>query len=293
MKNEMTEIGIQPIVDIVALTLQTGFVGDKADGLRPASLLLIAKPESGKTTTISKYGRHKFVYYADEITSTTIIHDVIPQAQGKNPTIRFVVIPDILNSIEKSTTTKMPLLNTLKSMTDEGITKIKTAFKFHPELIKPVKCGLISAITSKGFYDKGRYSVKHDLARIGFLSRMIPFSYRYPITKVATIYNFVIGGITEEDNTIIERNKVIKRKIRTQHGIKIYKKNPDLFRQLIPISEDLGKQSDSYGIRVQKNLQKLCYANAYMHKRDKINQEDIDKILDLSVYMNMEFKPMM
>ena len=48
-------LGVQPLIDIVALTLETAFVYDRVDGYRPASLLLIAKPESGKTSVIETF----------------------------------------------------------------------------------------------------------------------------------------------------------------------------------------------------------------------------------------------
>lgn len=58
-------VGIQPLIDIVTLTLQTAFVKDKVDGYRPASLLFIAKPESGKTTTLTKF--HDLYAYKGKI----------------------------------------------------------------------------------------------------------------------------------------------------------------------------------------------------------------------------------
>jgi len=275
-------VGTQPLIDIVSLTLQSAFVGDRLDGYRPASLMLIAKPESGKTSSISQFKKLRFVKYIDEITVKTLIDNIFPTIRSGET--KFILIPDILNCVEKSTYTRQPLLNTLKSLVDEGVTEILTPHKRYEFGGTPIKAGLISAITRSSLYAlQGRYSLFQDIKRMGFMSRMIPFSYEYPINKVINIFRYIEGGAPPKDETItIPKIKVRKKIVE-------YEPDPNLFSDLRTISTKLGGISDAYGIRCQKNLQKLCYANALMNGRKTVDRDDVDRVIQLAKWMNFDF----
>ncbi|MEM1540407.1 MAG: hypothetical protein QXJ07_03380 [Candidatus Bathyarchaeia archaeon] len=281
---ENSIVEIQPLIDIVSLTLQTAFITDPVDGYRPVSLLLIAKPESGKTTVIHRFSTLPFVYYTEEITVKVLVDTVLRRAENKE--IRFILIPDLLNCIKKQTYTREPLVQTLKSLIDEGLKNIQT---FHKQYAYKtfVKCGLITAITRSEFYaSQGRYSLYSDLKRYGFLSRMIPFSYEYPIDKIAKIFDYVMSGKADDNS------KVVIPKIRQFKREKYYEPNPELFSKLQWLSQKLATYMDAYGIRTQKNLQKLCYANALINGRDHVTKEDVEKILYLGRWMNFDFNPL-
>ena len=276
-------IDVQPLIDIVSLTLQTGFIKDTVDGYRPASLLLIAKPESGKTTTAEKFQPLPFVYYTDEITVKILVDRVLKRVESKE--IRFIIMPDILNSVKKQTYTREPLIQTFKSLIDEGVTRIET---YHKEYFTKTLCraGLITAITRSELYaSQGRYSLYSDFRRYGFLSRMIPFSYEYPIDKLDKIFHYIMSGDAEGKGVTIPKIRQFRRE-------KLYEPKEEHFHRLRPISVELSRFSDSYGIRVQKNLQKLCYANALLDNRDYVAKEDVDKVLYLSRWMNFKFNPL-
>ncbi|MBS7621134.1 hypothetical protein KEJ32_03345 [Candidatus Bathyarchaeota archaeon] len=68
--------------------------------------LLIAKPESGKTTVIHRFSTLPFVYNTEEITVKTLVDTVLRRAETKE--IRFILIPDLLNCIQKQTYTREP-----------------------------------------------------------------------------------------------------------------------------------------------------------------------------------------
>lgn len=277
-------VEIQPLIDVVSLTLQTAFVTDSVDGYRPVSLLLIAKPESGKTTAIHRFATLPFVYYAEEITVKVLVDKVLRRAENKE--IRFILIPDLLNCVKKQTYTREPLIQTLKSLVDEGVKNIETWHKqFSYKTF--VKCGLITAITRSEFYAcQGRYSLYSDLKRYGFLSRMIPFSYEYPIDKLVKIFEYIMSG------KAVDNSKVIIPKIRQFKTERHYEPNIELFSKLQGISQKLASYMDAYGIRTQKNLQKLCYANALLNNRDYVTREDVERVLYLGRWMNFDFNPL-
>jgi hypothetical protein len=261
------------------LTLQTAYTTDNVDGYRPASLLFIAKPESGKTTTISKFSMQPYVYYTNEITVKILVDQIFKQIETRQK--RFILIPDILNCVKKSAYTREPLLQTFKSLVDEGVTNIQTPYKQYA-FPTPIKAGLITAITGSELYaSQGRYTFYHDLQRMGFLSRMIPFTYQYPIEKFVEIFHYIESGCIEKPKSVTIP-KIVRRD-------KHFNPNPDFFRDLENISRKLAQFSDSYGFRVQKNLQKLCYASAMLNGRNAVNSGDVEKVLHLGNWMNFDF----
>jgi len=194
-----------------------------------------------------------------------------------------VLIPDILNCTEKANVTKAPLLQSLKTMVDEGTTRIKTPYKdYHYD--RPIKLGLISGITRESLYDSStqKASLYSDLRKMGFLSRMIPFSYEYPINKTTNIFDYIFGRRRSSFQMRIPQ-------LKTPVDPQIYEPMPRLLSKLQVISHSLAQFSDSYGFRCQKNLQKLCYASAMLDNREQIKQKDIDKILNLGRWMNFSF----
>jgi len=263
-------IEVEPLKEIIELSIQANFLKP----FIPINLLLIAKPETAKTTILSLTSKKDFVYYTNEITAKMLIEQVLPLAQRKE--IKCLVIPDLLNCIEKQKATRQQFLNFIKSAIEEGITQIQT---YHKRFIseEPVKFSLLTAITTVDFR-----KVRNYLENIGLLSRFIPFSYDYPISKVKKILDFIES---ESQNS----NKIelkIKKQIKTIAGDK------GLFKELELISTKLANQYSGFGFRTQIRLQQLAKANAYLNDRDKVTREDIEKIFKLSNWINFDFNPL-
>jgi len=89
-----------------------------------------------------------------------------------------------------------------------------------------------------------------------------------------------------------DNSQVVIPKIRQFKNEKFYEPNYELFSKLLPISQKLASYMDAYGIRTQKNLQKLCYSNALLNNRDYVSKEDVDKVLYLGRWMNFDFNPL-
>ena len=268
-------INIQPLIDIVSLTLQSRFLKKEKNGV---SLLLIGKPETAKTSTIFEFSNLSFVGYYDEITQKKLIDEFLPLVQTKQK--RTLLIPDLINCIEKQKSTRQQFLNILKSgIDDTGVTRIST---YHKQLFQPdkkadgIKFNLITAITSDNFRKVQRY-----FTETGLLSRFITFSYDYPISTLKEIIKTIEGTQSGSKVTI---PKIKKKNTEISNS-------PHLFAQFEFISSKLGLQYKGYGIRSQINLQRLAKANALLNNRTKINQDDINKIIKLSNWFNFNFNP--
>jgi len=263
-------IEAEPLKKMVQLTLQTAFLKPYV----PVSLLLIAKPETGKTSvlTTSSYKKN-FIFFTNEITAKMLNDIVLPQIERKE--IRFIIIPDILNCIEKQKSTRQQFLNFIKTLIEEGVTSTWT---YHKRYVakEPLKCGLITAITTVDFMRVKRY-----LENIGLLSRFVPFSYDYAIEKVKKIFQHIEIEEENEDKLImmVQRAKEVKG-------------NPDLFKEFELISTKLASQYSGYGFRAQVRLQQLAKANALLNKRTEVNREDIEEIVKLSNWINFDFNPL-
>lgn len=259
-------IGIQPIHDMVELTLQSNFLKPYI----PVSLILIAKPETAKTTALSFTCKNDFVYYTNEITAKKLIDNVLPDVERGE--IKCLVIPDLLNCVEKQKSTRQQFLMFIKSAIEEGFTEISTYHKQYRSK-KPIKFSMITAITSGDFMKSKRY-----LDQVGLTSRFVPFSYDYPISKV----KYILDAIENEEAVTDVKYNIIKK-------VKVVAGNKALFKNFEMISTSIAQQYGGHGFRAQIRLQQLAKANALLNKRVEVLQEDIDKIIELTNWMNFNF----
>lgn len=263
--------GIQPLVDIISLCLQSGFVKNEKNGV---SLIIISKPEGAKTSSIFKFSNLDFVAYYDEITAKKILDEFIPLVKNNN--YKFLLIPDLLNCIEKQRSTKEQFLSVIKSAIDDtGIKNISTYHKNlnYAKMFEGIKFCLITAITSGNFKNIQKYMVN-----TGLLSRFLPFTYDYPIDKVKSIFNIIEDG---GDGDVFVPKIVKEEKDVVGDG--------QLFKEFEIISIKLGSFVGAYGFRAQLMLQRLAKANALLNGRDYVTKEDIDKVISLSKWINYDF----
>jgi hypothetical protein len=280
----MTLLEIEPVFDIIKLVLQTSYI-KKVD--TPVNLLLVAKPESAKTSAMTVF-KIKGTYTTNNITQAVIVSKILPMIENQG--LKHLIIPDILNAIEKDNTTKKGFLNIIKSLIEEGITSLDT-FNLRTNKVydPPIKCGLITAITSEsylGYYDEKIQQfvggIRHYWRTLGLLSRFISFSYEYELSKIHRIFKF----IEREEYQKPTAKQAIKRRMVDVNG------NPELFSQFEILSINVGREVGGYGLRVQRSLQTLAKANAVLNGRTEVTQEDIDKILHLGNWMNYRFNPL-
>jgi hypothetical protein len=282
IQNPLLEV--EPLIDIIKLTLQTAYIKSV---IYPVNLLLIAKPESAKTSAMEQF-KIKGTYTTNNITQAVIVSKILPMIENQG--LKYLIIPDFLNAIEKDYTTRKGFLNLMKSLIEEGITSLDT-FNIRTNKVynPPIKCGLITGITAESFY--GHYDakeqrwiggVRYEWKSMGLLSRFVPFSYDYELSKIYKVYKF----IENEQQTKKSPKHSIQRRIIEVKG------NPQLFSQFEMLSYKIGQEVGGYGFRILRNLQALAKANAILNDRTEVNQQDIDKIIYLSNWINYRFNPL-
>jgi hypothetical protein len=190
-----------------------------------------------------------------------------------NKPLKHIIIPDLLNPLSKSKPSVKGLIHFLNTVTEEGLTKIETAgIQFDIPLIR---CGLIGAITSIGFKQRIPY-----WKGVGFLSRMLPFTYKYDINTVQEIINSIFAEEYKKEDSI-------KLKL-PNHEIEI-KSKPEYNRELLPYTLRLANAQETYGFRLQKHYQRLLKASALANGRKEVTHEDINNIKKIAKYTNLEF----
>jgi hypothetical protein len=264
---------LAPVEDITRLTAYTAYVKNVP---KPNSLMIIAQPESGKTEVMKKFVINKNIAYLSDVTAFGIQRDYLSKIEAGE--VKHIIIPDLLKPLSRKESTVNSFITMMNSLIEEGVAAISTyatpglvAFK------KPVKCGLITAITSDEFNDN-----RHNWKKKGFLSRTIPFSYSYGMNTINKIFESILDLDYLDEPPI---KLVIPKQDKVIHLPQKYA------REILPSTATIAKAQDTYGFRLQKQFQALLQASALERGRSKVNSSDVDRVLHLMNWVNFDEKP--
>lgn len=278
MRKQPTEmLYLEPLEKIIRLSAQSAYVVNVE---HPVSLLILANAEHGKTIALQRNVnaliKSKNIFYSNNVTAKYIEKNLLMKI--KSGEIRHIVIPDLLNAIERGKSTRKLFVNFIKSLIEEGIFQVSDSFsEFQSDT--PVKCGMITAITKANMKESWR-----EWKNIGFVSRFIPFSYSYPMPKMMDLIDSVFFKKTKGVHVTNLMKDVVTHDIEIQDD-----KNLD-YSNLKVLALTFGKQTEGIGIRMAKNLMSLVYANAMLEHRKKVTQKDINEIIRLSQWMNYDYR---
>jgi hypothetical protein len=136
-----------------------------------------------------------------------------------------------------------------------------------------VKCGVITAITGEELSDQ-----RHNWGRIGFLSRIVPFSYSYGIETVRKVFDSILGL-----DYLAEYDIELKRIPKQDKEIKLPKKYA---QAILPSTTTIAQAQETYGFRLQKQFQALMQASALERGRKAVGSADVDRVLHLMNWVN-------
>lgn len=261
-------IEIEPLKKMIECTLISPYIKDE----KPISLLIVAKPESGKSSVMKQYRENKGVVYITDCTAFGITRDILPKIVSGD--IRTIMIPDLITPLSKQTKTRKSFTAFLNNLIEEGVAKITT---YATVWNKDVKANVIAAVTDQALND-GR----HNWAKMGFLSRFIVFSYSYNISTVTEILNYY------SEHGLSLKNAKVKLP-NSQVGIELPK---EIANELNPIAMKIGEQFRLYGLRAKINLRSLLKSLAHRNGRKVVTEDDFREFLELADYMNFRFNPL-
>jgi hypothetical protein len=264
---------LEPLIDIIRLTLLTAYIKNVP---KPNSVLIIAKPESGKTEVMKKFAICKNVAYLSDVTGFGIQRDFLAKIDSGE--VRHLMIPDLLRPLSTKESTVNSFITTMNSLIEEVVAAISTYAT--PSLVsfkKHVKCGLITAITSDEFRDN-----RHNWKKKGFLSRTIPFSYSYGMNTINRVFESILDLDYMKEQEI--RLNIPKQDV----DIKLPQKYA---RAILPSTTMIAEAQETYGFRLQKQFQALLQASALDLGRRTVNRSDVDRVLRLMNWVNFDEKP--
>jgi hypothetical protein len=260
------------LIEMVKLALLSAYVANLS---KPVSLLIIAKPESGKTEVMKKFAIDGNVAYLSDVTAYGIQRDY--QNEIESHEIRHIMIPDLLKPLSRKQSTVNTFITFMNGLIEEGICGVSTYTSLRPRHSKPVKCGLIATITTDEFSDH-----RHKWERLGFLSRTIPFSYSYGVPTVNKVFQYIIGLDFLEERDI---------QLAIPGADKEVKLPAKYAQRILPSTTTIAKAQETYGFRLQKQFQGLLQASALDSRRNTANSNDVQRVLRLMDWVNFEEKP--
>jgi hypothetical protein len=260
-------IKMEPLKTIIECALISPYIVNE----KPLSLLIVAKPESGKSSVMKQYRENQGIVYLTDCTAYGITRDILPKIISGE--VKTIMIPDLITPLSKQTKTRQSFVAFLNNLIEEGVAKMTT---YATVWNKDVNANIISAITDEALHD-----ARHGWAKMGFLSRFIIFSYSYNISTVMEILNRYSEHGYNLSNTTM---KLPKKRI----NITLSKELAD---NLDSIAMRIGEQFRLYGFRAKINFRCLLKCLAYRNKTKMVTDSEYQEFLELANYMNFQYNP--
>jgi hypothetical protein len=258
-------VKIEPLKKMIECALISPYIREE----KPLSLLIVAKPESGKSSAMKQYRMTQGVVYVTDCTAYGITRDILPKIVSGE--VKTIMIPDLITPLSKQTKTRQSFTAFLNSLIEEGVAKITT---YSTIWNKDVKANVITAVTDEALRD-----ARHGWARMGFLSRFIVFTYSYSLSTVMEILNrYSSQGLSLKNVKV----KLPKKGV----AIRLPKEIAD---KLNPLAMRIGEQFRLYGFRAKINFRCLLKCLAYRNSRRVVDDDDFREFLKLADYMNFQY----
>ena len=260
-------VKVEPLKKMIECALVSPYIKNE----KPISLLIVAKPESGKSSAMKQYRKNKGVVYLSDCTAYGITRDILPKIVSGD--VKTIMIPDLITPLSKQTKTRQSFIAFLNNLIEEGVAKITT---YSTVWNNDANANVVTAVTDEALKD-GR----HNWAKMGFLSRFIVFSYSYGISTVVEIL-----GLYSEHGLSLKNHKIKLPK--RQVDIKLSRETAD---KLNPVAMRIGEQFNLYGFRSKINFRSLLKCLAYRNQRKVVADAEFQEFLALADYMNFDFNP--
>ena len=263
---------LAPLLKIIECALLSPIIKNE----KPFSLLIAAKPESGKTTAIKLYKDVNTVLYLTDATAYGITQYHLPALVSGE--IKTIMIPDLLTPLSKQTRTRNQFIALMNNLLEEGVSKIST-YAVRRNKGDDARANLIAGLTDHKLVDR-----RSNWASMGFLSRCLFFTYSYSEESVdAILEGYSLHPYETKDKPQKINLKIPKRSV----DVKLSSEMAD---GLTPIAKEIGRYYEAYGIRAKISLRCLLKCLAYRNGRREVTEADFNELLILVEFMNFQFK---
>lgn len=280
---------------LVKYALYTGFLNREISGIEapPVSLMLIAPPESNKTSILKQFESLPYIKYTTDLSGKPLAEFLKNASVDK---YHHLIVPDFIKIVGHKQHIVSGVITTLNAMIEEGV---RTSMFYGQELDlkKNVQCGLITSITPDLYKRQFR-----SWYEIGFLTRFIPVSYTYSEQTRLAIMKMITGNDEIPLGDILSKFK--------KSGNKNICIGENVLAMLRLYTEELVKKLNSYqitswvgdtpykikmdiqGFRLAKQLILLTKAIAFERNLDEADAVCLEELKELLQYMCMPDNPM-
>lgn len=269
-------IGVLPIIRLVELAVWSTAIRDERN---PVSILIVARPESGKSDIIELFSKTPNTIVANDLTAWGLANKILPRIVDSKCKI-LILIPDFLNMLSRNATTVSTLTMALKSLMEEGITTIETKY-ISVAFTNAVTGGVITSVTPTEFQAR-----RKAWTASGVLSRFIVLSYEHSESTQAEIMELLLTKVAQPREqprhlTIPKVPEFVEADGRLLRPVK---------KAVKKYTAKMNMADQSYGYRMQLHFQRLIAAHALSLGRHCVQKSDVDAVLAmLDVYANLDF----
>lgn len=258
-------------VELASEYIHTIVLTGRVENAGPVSTLLIANPESGKTSIVLE----KSSDYCLNLTDVSgkglkFLCQIYPDAS-------HFVISDMGTVMAHSQKTREYFFGMLLALTEEGIKTVAG-----PDGIEGIKSGrkaIIGCITSDQAKDNRMWWYRRGLAR-----RMIPFHYAYSQALIIRIKDSIMGGSHKSFEEGVDAAKFPKLKLNVAM-------RPEIATQIRAISDRRAEILGQLGISLLLRYQTLARAHAIYRgnwKRAEVTEEDVNFLLRIDPFIDWQ-----
>jgi hypothetical protein len=283
-------IGVDDILDILKITVYSGALEKE----NPLSTILIASVGGGKTTMLKKThqkgkvkkvqvpgstkGQKREIEVREIVGSVLYTTNTTPYViytrygrELKSGQIKHIAIPDFLNILNLPKNQLGSVISFYNNLIEEGLISIESRDgQFISEV--PVTIGLITAVSQQDFNKR-----QSDWGAIGFLSRVLPVSFRYSSETAEKVRQSI------KDKDYLKELESFNITLPQPRNIDIPPHIADHIERIALKTKD---SNDELGARRLKQLQVFAMANALMEERDEVDIEDLAKLFTYDKYFN-------
>ena len=267
------------------LCILSHYVQHKED--KSVSGNLIAPVQLDKTRTLKRFYKVKGVKVETDLTYLGTVNQVLPRIE--NGSIKTIIIPDMVKTIMKKQATMHNFIGILNSLIEEGVHEITLR---DTRDFQGARANILMSMTPSLLY-------RHKLMGndMGFLSRFLPFTYRYTEWKKEAVLRAIEKGDVLEPEPV--DLKLPEFKVEVELPYKIAEKVRPYADYLteterVTIKPKTKKQSarltpKNVLFRHQHQFQALLRANALFREDRKVTDEDLKEIKKLAKWINYDF----
>jgi len=223
----------------------------------PVSLMLIAAPESGKTSVVTDPDMEERVVCSDA-TGGGICEELMT-----HPKLHHIIISDMVAVMAHKETTNKRTWSILNGLTDEGLQKIalpgRAAYDFQGRTAGIICCIPLEMVTDGRLWWQ----------KSGFSSRFLPFCYEYSKQLLLNIKKDVIISGAYENRTNGTKPFILPEKAQT---VKI--DNATSLKIQI-LADQTARSLSEKGLRRGKQFRSLARGHALYSKRKSVNEIDL------------------